>query len=253
MICSICRTPIHVHNSVTLKDKGVDSLLNACEVRGENALFEHISYQKSTDEPLTVHAECRKKFTDLRKFSKEIKAVSEPPNKKTRTSSEVFDWEKSCVFCAKTCSDRCSNDRKQVCHVETIEFRKSIIDVCDKTPYHPSVALVHHRVNNCIDLVAVTARYHKQCAAAFFSNDEKVPNVDEDERPAEGTSEKRKVGKPRNPITEVAFGKTCEWLEDSAEPMSLQEVESYMAEITGNSSIIFSYCVYLFNYLILNV
>ena len=213
--CILCNS-VADGTIVTLGDKGITSLENACVIRGAVGLKNTINEYQGVGKQITAHKECRKRFTDLRKIiSGDEKELTPPPSKKTRSLDGQFNWEKCCLFCGDECDSR-HPDRTLVCAVETIPFRNNILQMCEKYPADPHVASVSHRVRNCIDLPAVNARYHKPCMVNFFmpkynspertENDER-DNVDLDQRPARPESEtrKQKAGKPKDPVVENAF------------------------------------------------
>ena len=78
--CLICREPAN-ENCVTLGEKGVASLIQACKSRGEHSLLEDIE-EKYTRKNITVHKNCRKRFTDLRGFDHDDeKKANQPPQR----------------------------------------------------------------------------------------------------------------------------------------------------------------------------
>ena len=70
---------------------------------------------------------------------------------------------------------------------------------------------VAKRLQNCIDLVAVEARYHKQCANRFFH---------------ENSSQKQGSGRPITVSKIEAFESLCDWLENKcdSEVYTIQEL-----------------------------
>ena len=72
--CLLCNSGIANERSVvTLGEKGVSSLINACVSRGQHSLQEAIVTNKSVGRNITVHKDCRKRFTDLRNVDDEKK------------------------------------------------------------------------------------------------------------------------------------------------------------------------------------
>ena len=84
------------------------------------------------------------------------------PLKKTRTSVDLFVWDECCFFCGHKCNETHHADgRKHVCRVETIPLRQNILQICDLNPNVAYYMAISHRMQSCIDLVAVRAKYHK--------------------------------------------------------------------------------------------
>ena len=225
MSCAICDGDTDDPSLVvSLTEKGLVGVLNACRARGNLKLVEVIEFRKKKSERIIVHKSCRKEITDLRKIKVDEKP---PPAKKTRSSIEPFHWSTCCLFCGSQCFER---DKKQVCEVTTNSFRQSILDVCLSRLDDPYSAAIAHRIQNCSDIAAVKAKYHKVCSSKFYKLKQSIDTGDADEKPfSQVDEEKRKPGKPKDVIASNAFQKTCNWLESTAEPLLLSEVETYMA------------------------
>lgn len=230
--CALCTNAIEETSlGVVLGDKGISSVINASHVRGDTkgAIIEKI---QSSGQLVNVHKECRKRYTDLRNVNSS-EDEKPPPVKKTRSSFESFEWEKCCLFCGSQCETH--KERKQVCLVQTISFARNILDVCRIKPSdEPLLSAIAHRVQNCIDLVAVKARYHKTCSAKFFKIKHSAKVHSDEKAPCLIEEEEKKPGKPKDQVATKAFEETCEWLESTAEPLFLCEVEEHMNEIAGD-------------------
>ena len=148
--------------------------------------------------------------------------------KQDRPLIEPFSWDTSCFYCGKEFSHI---DQKEISSVTTSNLRENILNTCQHRLEDSYFSSIAHRVQNCSDLLAEKARYHRLCASKFSKLNQKQNDLasEADEKPS------RKPGKPKDPIASDAFDKTCAWLESSAEPLSLQEVEEYMSGMTPES------------------
>ena len=231
MNCAICTDLIEDFDllGVVLGKKGVLGVLSACDVRGRSDVQARIELLQTSGQPVSVHKICRKRLIDLRNLNDDEKP---PPAKKTRSSDEAFNWKTCCLFCGCPSPE---NSKKQVCLVQTIELRQNILDVCRLRPNDENLTAVAHRVQNVIDLVAAKARYHKVCSSGFYKVKQSAEEleVNRDEK-AQLHELERKPGKPKDLIATRAFDSTCDWLESTAEPLFLHEVEAYMANIAGD-------------------
>ena len=251
-LCVICAGEIDADNiGVSSGRKGIQTLLESCQARGEDGVFvvqgkilsvKLIRARISESDKVVVHVGCRKRFTDLRNVTTEDEHA--PPAKKTRSSMEAFQWKRDCFFCGTICDTKHDNDVKTV---ETISLRNNVLDVLiDVCNEYPEDDEIKHRVLNCSDLVAKNAIYHGICMANFYkkrrnqvqynnssstSSSHSVSMGDEETTENNSTLEKRSVGRPGDSLMSEAFIKTCEWLESHAEPTSLCEFEEHMVDI----------------------
>ena len=103
-VCVICRSPFNetTGKAVCVGSKALDTLLQYCAQRNDEAL---LSYIQSRPSKVLVHSECRRTYTKpgvIRPFVSDDKANDAgKSSKKLRSSSEFFDWHTNCVFCRK--------------------------------------------------------------------------------------------------------------------------------------------------------
>ena len=180
-VCAICtfapefnpdiKPEINEDNpGVSVGTKGMKTLLVASKARKIEKLSKFIKECDDIALKIDLHVVCRKRFTDLRKIDTEEKDNTEPPTKKTRSTSKPFVWRTDCFFCGFVCVDK----HESVCNVSTLDLRSRILDACDDSAADRDLAEIRFRVQNCIDLVAVDAIYHTECMTRFFLTRKKV-------------------------------------------------------------------------------
>ena len=228
LVCSICNSAFGETNpATTVGWKGLQSLLKASKAKQENELHAYFE-AKVKEGNLLLHGECRKRYVDLRNVNNQL----QPEKKRSRSSVSKFDWKTDCLFCGEECvkvSSSKNPGRSDYCRVEILKdcqgqkLKDKILEVT-KNSTDPKFSLVHHRVLNCIDLVAVEAIYHKKCYDTFPFNQSNV-------------EEPKKRGRPADPLMHSAFNKTCEWLETLARTTTLQELQIYMQRMAGEDNI----------------
>ena len=219
--CIICSEELGSNNDddiVNIGDKGKNTLILASISRGDG-LQEKI--EKSS--PLKIHQSCRRKYTrpstiiaDKRRAS--TGKTKDEQGKKLRSSDSTFDIRYDCMFCTESIAadERLPKSRKRaVSKVETLEFKDSVLNCINNIDdeWGKSVAV---RIQHHLDLVAAEAKYHRDCAQAFFKR-----------------SERSSIGKPKNEAQEEAFRKLCDFLDQNDESQYslvdiLEKMESFL-------------------------
>ena len=172
-VCPICRLDMELEDTETwanVYQTGLESLIIFSRLREEKDLT---TYLEGNPVGLKVHTECRKRYTSKRRFEQQMRAKtaceteSKPAKRLRSTVSVTFDYKEHCLLCGESAEiDRKHPDRDKISRVETIEVRTTLLQHCEKR--NDKWALdVKGRLNNCIDLVAVEAVYHRRCHAAF--------------------------------------------------------------------------------------
>ena len=231
--CVICWQEFE-GNFVKVKEKGILTLLNYSEKRGDDELYSYlkecINTVAKTD--VLVHAKCRRNFTDAKRTFSHCASnntTSEPVSKKLRSDSLPFNWKKDCLLCGMTATfDHRHPEAGTVCTVQTLPIRKTLLEHCtmrgDKW-----VSEIQGRLQCCIDLVAEEAVYHHNCFSRIFLSKEKetIPKMD---------SQK---GRPSSVAMNKWFEMLCHWLEVEAggELFTVSELHSKMMEFAGESEV----------------
>ena len=157
---------------------------------------------------------------------------------KLRSQQTSFDWKSNCFLCGRDAIvDTRHPDRNDVQIVATIlsttvdistkkrtTFREKILNIC----MHRSdfwASQVESQLQNCIDLVAEEAVYHKSCYCKFTSYK------------SLGNSENKVVGRPENKDMLAISTKLCEWLESEAELYTLSELHQKMKDLSGGKEV----------------
>ena len=205
-ICIICSEELGPDDDdddiVTIGGKGKRTLVQA-SIRRCDGLQEQL--EKSS--PLKLHRSCRKNYTredtiiaDKRRASNT--KTKNDQGKKLRSQDSTFDIKDDCMFCAKSVAtggklERCR--RRVVSEVETLEFKDSILVHAQKRNDEWG-QIVSERIHHHLDLVAAEAKYHRDCAQAFFKK-----------------SKTSCIGRPKNGVQEEAFRKLCDFLDENDE------------------------------------
>ena len=223
--CCICSESADDNSKlIHVSGKGVQTLLKICNATKANDVRRNIM---SNLNGVFVYSECRKIFTD-QKRQKQIKRKSDNlvRSKRVRSDFSAFDWKSCCFYCwekinvKKVSFEHGSKMKKSFYRVETIGMRDAILEKCDERSDQWAND-VKANILSCIDLVAVDAIYHFDCATKFRSGRPKEPVTGsgrkEDERKA------------------LYFDHTCEWLESNMELIRLSEAYDYMLKYAGNN------------------
>ena len=114
-------------------------------------------------------------------------------------------------------------DRQNYHWVQTLGFKESLLKLCsEKIERGDSwVSDVKNRVLNCIDLVQVNGRYHKQFQSKFRLNTRDIASP----------ASKNQAGCPQNVYFMEKFIKLCEWLDNEVELYSLTEQHEKIIEL----------------------
>lgn len=96
-LCLLCQQPLHTSSTVVVS-KGIDALKRASIIR-------HDGLHEIFSESITLHVDCRKKYTHPSALSKIASTVeneySEPPKKVLRSCVDEFDFKTHCLFCGE--------------------------------------------------------------------------------------------------------------------------------------------------------
>ena len=211
MDCVICKESTK-ENLIKVTERGLGGLLQFSKIRDEDSLHEELRLAKSNQTPVFVHESCRKRFNNKRRI-----AVPEPLGKKTRKSVEVFGWKINCFYCGLQCIHDLKNPKRKDWHlVTTLDIRQRILDICksklEDNADDCSTLQIHARIMSCIDLIAAEARYHQSCSLSFLTKNE--------------TSKSNQKGRPRNENMMDVFQQACEWLEATAEMITLTPIKA---------------------------
>ncbi|KAG1687726.1 hypothetical protein GQR58_008300 [Nymphon striatum] len=172
------------------------------------------------------------KFSRIRKhvnLEHQLKACTENnrPNKRLRSSIELFNWKGNCFLCAKRAVQDTKNPKRKSIHqVSTLELSKRLIEQCHVRSDGWGEA-VFTRLSCSNDLVADEGIYHKECLQRFMSNKDS---------PDELAGE---VGRPIDEEMHQWFQMLCIWLdvEAGAEFYTLQELHTKMSEIAHGEDV----------------
>ena len=212
---------------IEITAEGLETLTRYSKLRGNDKLYSYLCNCKDKGGKVLVHQRCRRNFTDSkRKILEDVHGVDLYSKKvNLRSQQTSFDWKSNCFLCGRhAIVDTRHPDRNDVQIVATIlsttvdistkkrtTFREKILNICMlRSDFWASQ--VESRLQNCIDLVAEEAVYHKSCYCKFISDK------------SLGNSENKVVGRPENKDMLAIFTKLCEWLESEAELYTLSEL-----------------------------
>jgi hypothetical protein len=203
-VCAICRDAFLDND-----DQGDHAKVN----RGLNTLIkfgqkyadgELTTYLKCNPYAVYVHTNCRKTYTNKRRYEQMSEQVAGDSieyslqSKSLQSTSTEFHWQQNCFVCRQSAIyDQRHPDRSDVIRVESMELRDRLLTVCNNGGDEWGFT-VSHRLHSCIDLVAAEARYHRNCNKNFTYS----------------TVQPQK-GRPVGSAKLDAFNETCEWLEST--------------------------------------
>ena len=171
-----------------LRFAGNDKLVSEC--------IENVKQTKFTAK-VFMHA-------DPKRIKRHVPA--EPPEspKRLRSADTVFNWKVNCFLCGTEINieDNKTPNTSNIQRVETVTIRENIIGQCNKRNDKWGLQ-IKARLNNCIDLVAAEAFYHKSCHCRFYfnKNNPTTPVAD------------KLAGRPIHENMHETFEKLCQWLE----------------------------------------
>lgn len=196
VLCFICKESLQVGVVSVVKKRGVATLLASAVKRRQ---VEHQRLLEGVEE-ITTHTACQKKYNIEKSIVAYLRRESEPPNlpKTTRssTTSISFDFNNQCFLCDESANE----EYKQRQNKLPVERRNPMVNVT--VPEIASTILSYakqreddwgKKIGNRIgilqtmntDLVAVKAKYHKNCINNFYKlpgrcqkRGQPTPNID---------------------------------------------------------------------------
>lgn len=205
--------------------KGLEAIFKKCDDKGLVELHKKIADLKNNEVDIYVHLCCRKKLMDSRVRKASAQQESPIPSKRLRSNSsdDSFSWSDNCFLCTRTIS-ACNIHRDHVHKIQTLTSNQG------KSLHQKFVAIsvsrgdqwgnqVLDRLNECLDLVSVGAKYHNTCLTRF-KRQEKQNNI------ADLSNDKA-----RN------FSAFCEWFDGSCTENSyeLKYLYERMVEMAQNA------------------
>ena len=217
--CIICdtnnRLKLHAISSI-----GFKTIVESCVQKGFTTLRLKLMEMHTSNVPIFVHNECRKRLNYIPKQTQEPVPNEVIPPKRMRYRSDPFVWKNNCFLCGKPADIIRHRERGGIHEVETIPIRETFISQAlhRKDDWGNEVLT---RLQGCLDLVAVEAIYHNKCATRFKSN--------------KATSKDLSKGRPVAVLKMESFERFCEWIETScdSEIYTIQELHQKMCEEIG--------------------
>ena len=198
----ICDEPVSDTEAASrLRHDGLQTLLDSAISRCDEKVRNRLSSMNIGD--IKFHASCRRHYNDKQKIDQLIKSDDSPVvSRKFRPESPCFNWRTNCMLYGgeAVIHDR-HPDRNRVWEVRTTNAtRDSFLKCCEANPEHPWAEDMKARLLDCIDLVAVEARYHDSC-------------IQFRQRPRDSTIQ----GRPTDRSKDDYFNSLCIWLEEESE------------------------------------
>lgn len=203
--CFICKKLLTEGKILTV-ERGMKTLINASIERADE-FSEYLKNQKS----VTVHEDCRKNYTrkcsiaGAKRQREEHEASTStvnPPSTRSRVSDSAFCFKNLCLFCGKELNEeherrKSVDSRRRISQVSTLDFKDSILEVA-RTRSDAIAKAVIARIEYEYDLVAVEAKYHRDCQVSFL-------------KPSTGG----KVGRPQDEAMNLAMDEIFTYIENS--------------------------------------
>ncbi|CAH1118147.1 unnamed protein product [Phaedon cochleariae] len=214
-VCFICQGSLIDGDVVTVRQKGVKTLISSSVQRKNN---EHRRYLTNLSE-VKVHSACQKHYNNPKLISSYLKRASEPSTSTRR--SNVFDLRKHCFYCGKEADDNWEENlrrlpyakRNLIHKVMKLELRDSVIEVARRRGDNWA-SEVWQRISD-EDLCARDAWYHRFCQRDFY-------------RPVRSGGEK---GRPLSKDVDEAMEMIFSYIENNPEECQFS-LEELMNQIT---------------------
>lgn len=114
--CAICGFNLDGNNDITLGEKGAQGIMTAARSRGNPIVIL---------KGMTVHARCRKTFTDKRFFGKDLTNEKKSPGRPSNTSFECIDEDIPFKVKRRRSSGRPQNESQFTAFLKTCSFLES--------------------------------------------------------------------------------------------------------------------------------
>lgn len=219
--CLLCKQPLS-GPVVQLTTKGLATIKEYSKLRNDGLACEF-----EGKENITVHTECRKRYT--RRVNTSCESSSKDDVVRCQTPRNHFDFKNFCVLCGRPITDskKSRNPDKQrsseVLTIPTVESMRLYAGARDDD-WGRDVSI---RLSGVIDLRAADGRYHRRCFQAFQVPGRSVPGT----QPHGGV---RETSKGREKAQ--AFETLCEFLENSNECQhTIQELLTKMAGLSSSN------------------
>lgn len=177
-LCLRCQKP---DNLCIGQLESIQKFCDAAEVHNDDVYSRikgDIEAMKRGKKKVLWHSACYKAYTHCKGIAKkrksEVESESLPQTERvTRSAStdNVFAWNK-CMFCQKTYKNRV----KKLFQVCTLNGQNNIISAVQK---RNDKTLKMHIDNVHGDLIAIDAKYHKQCRDTYIKESDDVSNKDD--------------------------------------------------------------------------
>lgn len=228
-VCAICHIELDLTHGggtwVTLSGKGLQTLLHFSELKGDSALQ---SFLAGNPQLVNVHVDCRKNYTNKRRYEQERKKIAEskditvPPAKQLRSAVGTFNWKTDCFFCGEpVVIDTRHPDRCDGSYARCIETHGTLVAKCQERNDQWAMTVLS-RLNMCNDLVHPDSVYHRSCMRRFTTLRSDIP------------CESVELGRKKDESKMKSFEKLCEWLEDADDLFTLSELHEKLQEIAGH-------------------
>ena len=229
MTCIFCGDSLDLLDTVTVR-RGIANIIEL-----SNSKCDGIGEALKNVSEITVHIECRRKYT--RHVDRErSRSPTTAPSKTGRpatvprlrsTSKAVFNFQTDCLFCGELAvadnSKHAVHRRRKVHLARTLSIRDTILKRArDRHDEWGNDVL--QRICHVIDLVASDGRYHHDCYVQF-------------------TKEKAKCepGRPENSVSADIFHKLCEYIDEHDDcQFTIHELRSIMASFADANEFVHS-------------
>ena len=228
--CVFCKQSVSDgQKTVTLKQKGVDTIRNANQERGSD-----ITVIKDQ----VVHEKCRKEFTNplcIKAYKRKLSQSDEDESERKyplRSDNTAFDYKNQCIFCGFPEYHKGKKAEFKLIPVRTFDFQGKILRACDEFKGEWADT-VRGRVLYVEDLPAAEAQYHKLCSTNFRTG-RQIPVPMQDERYPK-YKKLSDAGRPKDVTKAEAFLRVTQYLEDNDdEQVTIADLIDKMSEFLGD-------------------
>lgn len=221
--CIICKSSLQEGEVVEVK-RGLSSLIEASKERNDG-----IHKLLSSSSHITVHVNCRKKYTAKQNIKARKRELAERDSSPATLRSNVtpFNLKSHCIFCAQEIDQPNNklpkNRRRVVCKVTTYGMCENIKRYCDERQDEWGNE-VKRRICTLSDLIAAQASYHTDCFTSFKT-----------------ITKSNERGRPKIESCATVFDRLCSVLDENDEcQYTLDELKNIMLQIAENTEHLYS-------------
>jgi len=100
-VCIICKDNQPSEMNV-VREKGLNTLIEISLKNNEHDIHRRLKEMKEEGSKVSIHHDCRRRFTDLRKKNNAKTEGPEAKRMRSSTNFTPFEWKRCCFLCGET-------------------------------------------------------------------------------------------------------------------------------------------------------